>query len=146
MAYQGAGRQTADLVSGQHDVTEKETEGTGRDRHRHRHRHGRYAQDRRVCMHGGADERNEVVEQLCQPRYHYGVERTTIMLPDPLRERLRQLAAERGVSMANLVREALEELVANARPTPRSLGIGASGSTDTARRTAVERPEPRPWR
>jgi plasmid stability protein len=74
------------------------------------------------------------------------MERTTVMLPDALRERLRQLAAERGVSMATLVREALEETVANARPTPRSIGVGASGSTDTARRTAIERPEPRTWR
>jgi hypothetical protein len=35
--------------------------------------------------------------------------------------------------MATLVRVALEEAVANARPTARSLGIGASGSSDTAR-------------
>jgi plasmid stability protein len=89
---------------------------------------------------GGRDRR-----WLWHNRYHYGVERTTIMLPDALRERLRVLAAERGVSMATLVREALEETVANARPKPRSIGIGASGSSDTARRTTVERPQPRMW-
>ena len=34
----------------------------------------------------------------------------------------------------------------NLRSRPKSLGIGASGLADTARRTAEERPEPRPWR
>ena len=72
--------------------------------------------------------------------------RTTMMLPDDLRVRLRRLAAERGVSMATIIREALDEKVASARPMPRSLGIGASGTRDTARRSAVERPEPRSWR
>lgn len=56
------------------------------------------------------------------------------------------MAAEQGVSLAAMVRGALEEKVANHPPRPRSLGIGASGKTDTARRTAEERPEPRPWR
>jgi plasmid stability protein len=72
--------------------------------------------------------------------------RTTLMLPDDLRDRLRRIAAERGVSMATVVREALEESVLRARPMPRSLGVGASGVTDTARQTAIERPEPRAWR
>jgi len=86
-------------------------------------------------------------------------QRTTLMIPGELRDRLRQIAAERGVSMSTVVREALEERVArvrptprslgvgaSVRPTPRSLGVGASGSTDTALRTTVERPEPRAWR
>ena len=73
-------------------------------------------------------------------------QRTTLMIPGELRDRLRQIAAERGVSMSTVVREALEERVARVRPTPRSLGVGASGSTDTALRTTVERPEPRAWR
>lgn len=30
-------------------------------------------------------------------------------------------------------------------PKPRSLGIGESGVTDTARRAGEERPVPRPW-
>lgn len=74
------------------------------------------------------------------------MERTTISLPDELLERLRLIAAERRTSMAALVREALEDKVQSHRPRPRSLGIGASGHTDTARRTAEERPEPRQWR
>lgn len=74
------------------------------------------------------------------------MERTTIVLPDGLRDQLRRIAAERGVSMASLMREAIERSLAEARPTPRSLGIGASGVSDTARRTADERPQPREWR
>ena len=61
------------------------------------------------------------------------------MLPEDLHARVRLLAAERGVSMATLLREALKESVGRVRPTPRSLGVGAS-STDTARRTAAEHP------
>jgi metal-responsive CopG/Arc/MetJ family transcriptional regulator len=74
------------------------------------------------------------------------MERTTISVPEKLLGRLRLIAAERRTSMAALVREALEEKVAGYRPRPRSLGIGASGRRDTARRTAEERPEPRSWR
>jgi hypothetical protein len=74
------------------------------------------------------------------------MQRTTIVAPEDLLKRLRQAAAERGTSMAELIREALEEKVNRHRPTPRSIGIGASGFSDTARRTGGERPEPRPWR
>lgn len=79
-------------------------------------------------------------------RYHDAVERTTLSIPGPLLERLRVAAAERRVSMAELVRDALEQKLASHRPKPRCLGIGASGDHDTARRTADERPEPRAWR
>ena len=48
--------------------------------------------------------------------------------------------------MAAIVREAIDEKLAGARSRPASLGIGASGLTDTARRSGDERPEPRPWR
>jgi hypothetical protein len=78
--------------------------------------------------------------------YHYGMQRTTVMLPEELAHRLRQIAAERGTSMAALLREAAEEQARRYRPHPRSLGIGDSGHTDTARRTGDERPIPRPWR
>jgi hypothetical protein len=74
------------------------------------------------------------------------MQRTTLMLPKGLHDRLRQIAADRGVSMAAVIREALEETAGRVRPIPRSLGLGTSGSNDTARRTAVERPEPREWR
>jgi hypothetical protein len=72
--------------------------------------------------------------------------RTTIVAPEHLIQCLRQMAAERGTSMAELVREALEEKVRTRRPRPRSLGLGASGHRDTARRAGDERPEPRSWR
>jgi metal-responsive CopG/Arc/MetJ family transcriptional regulator len=72
--------------------------------------------------------------------------RTTVSLPEELLDRLRRIAAEEGTSMAALVRDALEMKVMRYRPRPRSLGMGASGHTDTARRTAVEPAKPRPWR
>ncbi|HLY64217.1 MAG TPA: CopG family transcriptional regulator [Chloroflexota bacterium] len=72
--------------------------------------------------------------------------RTTVMLPDELTKTLRVIAYERGVSMGSVVREALEEKVRSFRRRPTSLGLGASGTTDTARRTTIERPEPRSWR
>lgn len=79
-------------------------------------------------------------------RYHDAVERTTLSIPGPLLEKLRVAAAERRVSMAELVREALEEKLTAQRPRPRSLGVGASGRDDTAREASTERPEPRAWR
>jgi hypothetical protein len=72
--------------------------------------------------------------------------RTTITIDDDLRRRLRRIAAERGVSMASIIREAIDEKADRLAPRPRSLGIGASGTGDTARRSAAERPEPRSWR
>ncbi len=79
-------------------------------------------------------------------RYHDVVERTTLSIPGPLLERARAAATERRISMAELVREALEEKLAAHRPAPRSLGIGASGHSNTARQTSDDRPEPPPWR
>ena len=74
------------------------------------------------------------------------MQRTTLMLPNDVRDRLRHIAAERGVSMATIIREAIDEKVDRLAPKPRSLGVGASGMSDTARRSADERPEPRAWR
>jgi metal-responsive CopG/Arc/MetJ family transcriptional regulator len=74
------------------------------------------------------------------------MERTTISLPEDLLERMQRIAAEQRTSIAALVREALEEKVRTYRPRPRSLGIGDSGVSDTARRTADERAASRSWR
>jgi plasmid stability protein len=74
------------------------------------------------------------------------VQRTTIVAPEHLLKRLRRMAAERGTSMADLIREALEDKVATDRPRPRSLGLGASGRPDTAQRAGDQRPVPRSWR
>jgi predicted DNA-binding protein len=72
--------------------------------------------------------------------------RTTFTIDEATRRRLRRLAAERGVSMATIIREAIDEKVERLAPEPRSLGVGASGRSDTARRAGDERPEPRGWR
>jgi hypothetical protein len=48
--------------------------------------------------------------------------------------------------MAALIREAIEDKVQSYHPRPRSLGIAASGHSDTARRAAEERPAPHSWR
>jgi metal-responsive CopG/Arc/MetJ family transcriptional regulator len=74
------------------------------------------------------------------------MERTTISLPRELLQRLRRIASERRTSMAALIREAVEQKLESYRPRPRSIGIGSSGHTDTARRAGEERPEARPWR
>jgi hypothetical protein len=72
--------------------------------------------------------------------------RTTIVAPDELLERLRREAIDREVSLATVIREALEEKARAYRPKARSLGIGDSGRTDIARRTAEEPAIPHPWR
>lgn len=74
------------------------------------------------------------------------MDRTTLTLDVETRTRLRHIAAERGISMAALIREAIDETIERHAPRPRSLGIAASGTSDTARRSADERPEPRQWR
>lgn len=78
--------------------------------------------------------------------YHAGMKRTTIAAPDDVMDRLRAIAVQRNVSLATVIREALEEKAASQRPLPKSLGMGASGYTDTARRTAEEGFVGEPWR
>jgi plasmid stability protein len=77
------------------------------------------------------------------------MDRTTISLPPELHKRLRIMAAERGVSMASLIREAVEEKIASgngrARPKPR-FGIFDSGRTDLSMLASEGTPEPPPWR
>ncbi len=68
--------------------------------------------------------------------------RITITLDVGTRQRLRQIAADRGVSMAALIREAIDATIEQHAPRPRSLGVGASGTADTARRAGDERPDP----
>lgn len=72
--------------------------------------------------------------------------RTTITISDELLKRLRKIATERDVSMATVIREALEEKVNTERPKLHFLGIGDSGHTDIAKRSAEERPGIRDWR
>lgn len=72
--------------------------------------------------------------------------RTTVTLDDPMLDELHRVAAERGISVAALIREAVEQKLTAHRPKPRSLGIAASGRSDTARLVGDERPLPRSWR
>jgi predicted transcriptional regulator len=74
------------------------------------------------------------------------MDRTTITLDLETRRRLRRIAAERGISMAALIREAIDTTIKQHSPKPRSLGAGASGTRSTARETGEARPEPRTWR
>jgi plasmid stability protein len=69
--------------------------------------------------------------------------RTTISLPDGLLRRLRIRAAERGTSMAKLIREAVEKELAGDAPCPRSLGIAESGQRYTSEEASNVRPKPR---
>jgi Ribbon-helix-helix protein, copG family len=63
-------------------------------------------------------------------------------MADPIvMERLKALAKERGVSLATVVREALEEKAKDYRPKPKSIGMFASTGepTDIASTMATER-------
>ncbi|MCC6421072.1 MAG: ribbon-helix-helix protein, CopG family [Gemmataceae bacterium] len=74
------------------------------------------------------------------------MKRTTISLDESTLRNLHLLAAERGTSIAAIVREAVEEKIQSKRPRPRSIGIAESTYTDTARLAGEIRPEPRAWR
>lgn len=63
--------------------------------------------------------------------------RTTVMADPIVMERLKALAAERGVSVSALIREALEQKAGEYRPKPR-LGIVGSGGADIASTDATE--------
>lgn len=68
------------------------------------------------------------------------------MADDGTVERLKGLARDRGVSFAEVVREALDDKAREHRPTPRSLGIGASETSCTAAEEGTRRVPPRSWR
>lgn len=74
------------------------------------------------------------------------MKRTTITAPEDVLERLRAIAVRRNVSLATVIREALEEKAASQRSLPRSLGIGDSGHTDISQRTIEEGFVGEPWR
>jgi predicted transcriptional regulator len=74
------------------------------------------------------------------------MERTTISLPPDLHRKLRVIAAERGISMAHLIREALEEKTVARRRRLLSAGVGASEGGGIARESAEMKFEPPAWR
>lgn len=56
--------------------------------------------------------------------------KTTVYLPEALKARLERLAAEQRRSEAEIIRAALEEFTARARPRPR-LPLYTAGDTET---------------
>lgn len=74
--------------------------------------------------------------------------RTTIMADEDTLERLRDIARHEGRSLADVIREALDERARNPRPRLHFLSVGASepGTGPTARESAELRPEPPAWR
>jgi len=69
--------------------------------------------------------------------------RTSIMAEPETLERLRALARERGVSFAEIAREALEAKAEEYRPRPGCVGIGSSGRGDVSEVAGVGRTPPR---
>jgi len=74
------------------------------------------------------------------------MERTTIMAEEVTLDLLRRLARDRGVSFAEVVREALDQKAGEYRPAPTCLGLGDSGRSDISSTLATERVPPRSWR
>jgi predicted transcriptional regulator len=72
--------------------------------------------------------------------------RTTVMADDLTLERLKSLARDRGVSLGQIIREALNEKAAQYRPKPHSVGIASSRRGRVSETTATERVPPRSWR
>jgi len=72
--------------------------------------------------------------------------RTTLVIPEELKKKAKRVAADRGVSMSELIREALEEKLRSHRPPLRIIGIAESRRGDVARRSGEEAAIPEPWR
>lgn len=83
--------------------------------------------------------------------YTGNMTRTTVTIDDEKLDALRTLAAERGVSVSCLVREAIDEKLSK-RPRPgkrprfSALGMGSSKESPTAREMGDITPEIPPWR
>lgn len=70
-----------------------------------------------------------------------------IQADEALLRRARRAAARRGVSIAQIVREALErELGGDRQPPPLSSGQFRSGTGDLSERASRDEFEPDPWR
>ena len=73
--------------------------------------------------------------------------RLIVQADEELLERTRRCAAERGVSIAQVVRDALElELGRDRPPQPRSLGKHRSGTYDLSLRASDDQFVPPAWR
>lgn len=73
--------------------------------------------------------------------------RLMIQADERLLQRAKRRAAERGISLAQLIREALaRELGAERQPRPLSTASVRSGVGDMSRRASEDEYEPPPWR
>jgi hypothetical protein len=66
------------------------------------------------------------------------MKKTTVYLPETLKTALGRVAAERGRSEAELIREAVRELVRNSEPPRPRLPLFSSGDPTLARRFEEE--------
>lgn len=63
----------------------------------------------------------------------YGMEKTTLYLPDDLKSAVKVAAAQRGVSEAEVIRDSIRQAVGGARPRPH--GALFHGTRPIARHT-----------
>lgn len=64
----------------------------------------------------------------------YGMQKTTVYIPEDVKQALSQVAAARGVSEAELIREALRLLTSQATPPKPRLPLFKSGKPRLAER------------
>ena len=64
----------------------------------------------------------------------YGMHKTTIYLPGDLKKALEEIATIRGMSEAELIREALRNLIATSKPPRPRAPLFKSGKPDLAER------------
>ena len=62
----------------------------------------------------------------------YGMQKTTVYLPEEIKQALARLATERGVTEAELIREALRELISQSTPPRPRLPLFKSGKVHLA--------------
>jgi Arc/MetJ-type ribon-helix-helix transcriptional regulator len=68
----------------------------------------------------------------------YGMEKTTLYIPRELKNAVERVAAERGCSEAEVVREALRALIHTSEPPAPRLPLFASKQPGLARRAEAE--------
>lgn len=68
----------------------------------------------------------------------YGMKKTTVYLPEDLKSALGRIAANKGRSEAELIREAVRDLVRDSEPPRPRLPLFSSGDPTLARRFEEE--------